>query len=74
MSTTSHDLAREWLEYFGVPLAQELDLGTLCAIKKWIDEGRAPPPHTNSPDNPATAPRIKEKHHEQRHRHVFAGA
>ena len=46
----------EWLEYFGVSLAQELDLGTLCAIKKWIDEGRAPPLHTNSPDDPATTP------------------
>ena len=56
VSTTSHDLAREWLEYFGVPLAQELDLGTLCAIKKWIDEGCAPPLHTNPPDDPATTP------------------
>jgi len=56
VSTTSHDLAREWLEYFGVSLAQELDLGTLCAIKKWIDEGRAPPLHTNSPDDPAPTP------------------
>ena len=56
VSTTSHDLAREWLGYFGVSLAQELDLGTLCAIKKWIDEGRAPPLHTNSPDDPATTP------------------
>ena len=55
VTTTSHDLARNWLEYFGVPLAQELDLGTLCAIKKWIDEGRAPPLHTN-PDDPATTP------------------
>ena len=56
VSTTSHDLAREWLEYFGVSLAQELDLGTLCAIKKWIDEGRAPPLHTNSPDDLAITP------------------
>ena len=65
MSTTSHDLAREWLEYFGVPLAQELDLGTLCAIKKWIDEGRAPPLHTNPQTTRRPLHRIKEKHHEQ---------
>jgi hypothetical protein len=56
-STTSHGLAREWLGYFGVSLAQELDLGTLCAIRKWIDEGSAPPLCTNSPDDPATTPR-----------------
>ena len=56
VSTTSHDLAREWLEYFDVSLARDLDLGTLCAIKKWIDEGRAPPLHTNSPDDPAPTP------------------
>ena len=54
VSTTPHDLSRQWLEYFGAAFVQELDLGTLGAIKKCIDEGRAPPLHTNFPDDPPT--------------------
>ena len=56
VSTTPHDLSRQWLEYFGAAVAQELDLGTLGAIKKWIDEGRAPPLHANLPADPPTTP------------------
>jgi hypothetical protein len=56
VSTISHDLARQWLEYFGAAVAQKLDLGTLGAIKKWIDEGRAPPLHANLPADPPTTP------------------
>jgi hypothetical protein len=56
VNTTPHDLSRLWLEYFGAAVAQELDLGTLGAITKWIDEGRPPPLHVNMPTDPPTTP------------------
>jgi hypothetical protein len=56
VSATPHDLSRQWLEYFGAAVAQELDLGTLGAIKKWIDEGRPPPLHANLLADPPTTP------------------
>lgn len=36
-------LVQKWLQHFGVDYADELDLGTLAAIKQCIDDGVSPP-------------------------------
>ncbi len=37
-------MVQKWLQHFGVDYADELDLGTLAAIKQCIDDGVSPPP------------------------------
>jgi hypothetical protein len=56
MTSDRQDLAQQWLDYFGVGFAQELDLGTLSVIKMRIDEGRRPPSRANLPTEAPTTP------------------
>lgn len=45
-------LVQKWLQHFGVDYADELDLGTLAAIKHCIDDGLSPPAKASSASRP----------------------